>query len=90
MNPGLDYSAVVVRMLSNSIQQIHRLFVMFNEEAKGANTELVDELLKTIENFKLKHKIEVTPDIDRVISTEDEQVKNTINEELEKKIDRVR
>jgi hypothetical protein len=85
INPELDYSAIVVKMLSNSIKVIHDTFEMFNEEAKGANTELVNELLNTIENFKLKHKIEVNG-IDRVIWTENKQIKNTIRKDLEKKI----
>jgi hypothetical protein len=59
LNPELDYSEVVVNALSNAIQVTHENFEMFNDEAKGANTDLVNELLNTINNFKLKHKIEV-------------------------------
>jgi hypothetical protein len=59
LNPELDYSLVVVNALSNAIQVTHETFEIFNEKAKGANTDLVNELLNTIENFKLKHKIEV-------------------------------
>jgi predicted transcriptional regulator len=54
INPSFDFGAIEKDLFSTFIKEIQQHFADFNDETKGANTILVDNLLATVDNFSKK------------------------------------
>jgi hypothetical protein len=56
INPSFDFGEIEKDLFTTFIKEIQQHFADFNNETKGANTILVDNLLATLDNFSEKEK----------------------------------
>jgi hypothetical protein len=58
INPSFDFGAVEIDLLSSYIKETQQHFADFSDETGGANTTLVSELLKSLQEFSRNNKKE--------------------------------
>lgn len=59
INAHFDFKAIEMDLLMHSIKGIQHHFTDFDDETRGANTILIDNLLATLDNFSRKEDKEI-------------------------------
>jgi hypothetical protein len=59
INPRFDFKTIEMELLRHSIKGIKQHFLDFDDETRGANTILIDNLLATLDKFSEKEDKEI-------------------------------